>query len=213
MNTLADLPGRPAPRPTGRHDGRRRRRRTLLAHGANPNARLSKPILQRQHSAGDGALGEGATPFLRAAKSGDVAMMRLLREHGADPSADHQEPDHGRDVRGWAGAGGGLGGAFPVVGRRQDRGDSVRCSSSGVDINAVDGNGQTALHVAAGQASERIVAALIERGARLDSRTSRDGRRWTSHGHRRPGGAGSAGGCRRAAAVAQARRVGDQRSW
>ena len=35
---------------------------------------------------GDAALGEGATPFLRAAKTSDCRMMRLLREHGADPA-------------------------------------------------------------------------------------------------------------------------------
>ena len=38
----------------------------------------------------------------------------------------------------------------------------------GVDINAVDGTGQSALHVAAGQAGESIVTALVQRGAKLD---------------------------------------------
>ena len=35
---------------------------------------------------------EGATPFLRAAQSGDVVLMKLLLEHGADPSipTDHK---------------------------------------------------------------------------------------------------------------------------
>jgi ankyrin repeat protein len=40
--------------------------------------------------------------------------------------------------------------------------------SQGVDINAVDGNGQTALHIAAGQASARIVTALVELGSKLE---------------------------------------------
>ncbi len=31
-------------------------------------------------------LEEGATPFLRAAQSGDIVLMKLLLEHGADPS-------------------------------------------------------------------------------------------------------------------------------
>ena len=30
-------------------------------------------------------LEEGATPFLRAAQSGDIVLMKLLLEHGADP--------------------------------------------------------------------------------------------------------------------------------
>ena len=28
---------------------------------------------------------KGATPFLRAAQSGDLVLMKLLLEHGADP--------------------------------------------------------------------------------------------------------------------------------
>ena len=165
MNTLGDLPGRPAPRPTGGVSALDVAR-TLLTHGANPNARLIKPILQRQHSAGDGALGEGATPFLRAAKTGDAAMMRLLHEHGADPALTTK--NQVTAVIFAAGpASGGLGGSFPVS--DADKIAAIQFSlEQGVDINAVDGNGQTALHVAAGQSSARIVAALVERGARMD---------------------------------------------
>jgi ankyrin repeat protein len=164
MNTLGDLPGRPAPRPTGGVSALDVAR-TLLTHGANPNPRLSKPILQRQHSGGDAALGEGATPFLRAAKTGDVAMMRLLKEHGADPALTTKTQTTA--VMFAAGpASGGLGGSFPVS--DADKIAAIRFSvEQGVDINAVDGNGQTALHVAAGQSSERIVSALVEGGARV----------------------------------------------
>jgi len=41
--------------------------------------------MQRHHTGGDRALGEGSTPFMRAAKSGDVAVMKLLLAAGADP--------------------------------------------------------------------------------------------------------------------------------
>jgi ankyrin repeat protein len=165
MHTLGDLPGRPAPKPTGRASALDVAR-TLLIHGANPNPRLSKPILQRQHSGGDAALGEGATPFLRAAKTGDIAMMRLLREHGADPALTTKNQTTA--VMFAAGpASGGLGGSFPVA--DADKIAAIRFSiEQGVDVNAVDVNGQTALHVAAGQSSERIVSALIERGAKLE---------------------------------------------
>jgi ankyrin repeat protein len=165
MNTLGDLPGRPAPRPTGRMTAVDVAR-TLLAHGANPNARLDKPILQRQHSAGDGALGEGATPFLRAAKSGDVAMMRVLREHGADPALT--TGNQTTAVIFAAGpASGGLGGSFPVS--DADKIAAIQFSvEQGVDINAADGTGQTAMHIAARQSSPTIVAALVDRGARVD---------------------------------------------
>jgi len=165
MNTQADLPGRPAPKPTGS--------RTpvdvaqaLLAHGADPNARLSKPILMRQHSGGDAALGEGATPILRAAKAGDVAMIRLLLDRRADPTLTTRSQTTAVMLAAGP-AGGGLGGAFPVT-------DADKISAitllldRGVDINAVDGTGQSALHVAAGQAGESIVTALVQRGAKLD---------------------------------------------
>jgi ankyrin repeat protein len=165
MNTLGDLPGRPAPRPTGRMSVVDVAR-TLLMRGANPNARLNKPILQRHHSGGDAALGEGATPFLRAAKTGDVVMMRLLREHGADPTLTTKNQTTA--IMFAAGpASGGLGGSFPVS--DADKIEAIQFGvQQGVDVNAVDGNGQTALHIAAGQSSERIVVALVERGAKLD---------------------------------------------
>ena len=58
----------------------------LLDRGANPNARLSRSLLQKAHNAGDATLGAGSTPFMRAAKAGDVAAMRLLIDRGADPT-------------------------------------------------------------------------------------------------------------------------------
>ena len=78
----------------------------------------------------------------------------------------------------------------------------------GVDINAVDGTGQSALHVAAGQAGESIVTALVQRGAKLDLK-DRQGRTPLGRrdGHRRPGGSGSADRHRRAAATPDVERV------
>ncbi len=56
--------------------------RALIAHGANVNARMTKP----QPSFAGGYLDAvGATPFLLAASADDVEMMRLLLEAGADP--------------------------------------------------------------------------------------------------------------------------------
>jgi len=62
--------------------------RLALESGADPNARLSSPIIGRHHGFGDFALGEGATALMRAAKGGDLAIMRLLLESGADPSIE-----------------------------------------------------------------------------------------------------------------------------
>lgn len=56
--------------------------KALLAHGANVNARMTKP----QPSFAGGYLDTvGATPFLLAASANDLEMMRILLDAGADP--------------------------------------------------------------------------------------------------------------------------------
>jgi ankyrin repeat protein len=72
--------------------------RTLLAHGANPNARIEwqEPTFGKEGGTARNPpnirLGRhllsyrGATPFYVAAKNGDVALMRLLAAGGADPT-------------------------------------------------------------------------------------------------------------------------------
>ena len=56
--------------------------KALLAHGANVNARMSKP---QPNFAGGYLDATGATPFLLAASANDLEMMRLLLAAGADP--------------------------------------------------------------------------------------------------------------------------------
>jgi ankyrin repeat protein len=59
--------------------------KVLLAHGANPNLRLEKPIIGRHNNlVGDTSLGEGTTPLMRATKANDLPIMRLLLDGGAD---------------------------------------------------------------------------------------------------------------------------------
>jgi ankyrin repeat protein len=56
--------------------------KALLAHGANGNARMTKP----QPTFAGGYLDSvGATPFVLAASANDLEMMRLLLDAGADP--------------------------------------------------------------------------------------------------------------------------------
>jgi ankyrin repeat protein len=56
--------------------------KALLAHGANPNARVTRP---KPAFAGGYLDVIGATPFLLASASDDVEMMRILLAAGADP--------------------------------------------------------------------------------------------------------------------------------
>jgi ankyrin repeat protein len=64
--------------------------RTLLDRGANPNARTAEVPPTRRFLLGLGDLSwvdfTGQTPFLRAALSGDLSVMMLLLEKGADPN-------------------------------------------------------------------------------------------------------------------------------
>jgi uncharacterized protein len=56
--------------------------KALLAHGANVNARMTKPQPQ---FAGGYLDATGATPFLLAASANDIEMMHILLDAGADP--------------------------------------------------------------------------------------------------------------------------------
>jgi ankyrin repeat protein len=85
MHTLAPMQGRPAPKLVDALDAEALAK-LLVARGANPNARLQRPTLGRYHGSGDASLGEGTTPFLRAAKAVDLSMMRTLLALGADPA-------------------------------------------------------------------------------------------------------------------------------
>jgi ankyrin repeat protein len=142
--------------------------RALLAAGADPNAALEKAIMQRTHTIGDTALGAGATPLLRAAKSGDIEMMRVLVAGGADASAALPNGNHALMFA----AGLGWRDGSPAA-PSYDQGTIAEALATidyllelGLDVNAQAQNGDTALHAAiAGRKSEAIVSHLLERGA------------------------------------------------
>jgi ankyrin repeat protein len=169
MHRLAVGHGRPNPRPAGTLDAVDVAR-LLLEHGADPNARLSAPIMQRQHTAGDAALGEGATPFLRAAKSGDIAMMRVLLDAGAD--AAYTMPNGSTALMYAAGLGWRNGSPLAPS---YDQGSDAEAVEAiglllelGLDLDAQNADGNTALHAAiSGRNAEPIIRFLIESGANV----------------------------------------------
>ena len=57
----------------------------LLDKGANVNARMKDSTETRTVFTNQWLDENGATAFLRASQSGDVALMKLLLAHGADP--------------------------------------------------------------------------------------------------------------------------------
>ncbi len=65
----------------------------LLKAGADPNARLSKHLWYMSYNFDLlGVNTDGATPFWRAAYGTDVAAMKLLMAHGADPNIPTRKP-------------------------------------------------------------------------------------------------------------------------
>jgi ankyrin repeat protein len=137
----------------------------LLANGANPNAQLKSPALYRAHTPGEPTLGEGATPLMRAAKNGDVATMRLLLEHGADQSL--RQKNGATALMLAAGLGRGLGVFAGDYASDAQMLEAVRVLlARHVDVNAVNENGQTAVHFAA-LSMDPVVRLLAENGANL----------------------------------------------
>jgi uncharacterized protein len=172
MHRLAIGHGRPNPKPSGELTAVDVIKR-LLSRGANPNQTLKGPLFQRHHSGGDRALGEGSTPFMRAAKSGDVAVMKMLLDAGADPLLE--QPNHATALMLAAGLGWRDGSpAAPSYdqGSEQDAIEAITfCMKAGVDINATTNTGENALHAAInGRGSEAIVRFLVENGADLSAK-------------------------------------------
>jgi ankyrin repeat protein len=175
MHRLAVGHGRPNPRPAGALDALDIIR-VLLEHKADPNARLKAAIFQRHHTAGDAALGAGATPLVRAAKSGDVEAMRLLLAAGADLTATM--PNRSSALMFAAGLGWRDGSpAAPSYdqGTPEEAVEAIALLlERGIDINASNDAGDTALHAAiSGRGSPVIVRFLVERGANVQAPNKR----------------------------------------
>jgi ankyrin repeat protein len=144
--------------------------KVLLERGANPNVRMKEvPPIRRAMLRITGSLSwvdfTGQTPFLTAALSGDLSVMRLLLAHGADPHI----PTFEGTTPLMAAAG-----VNWVFYQTFDEGpqallEAVKlCWELGMDVNAVNSMGLTALHGAANRGSDDIIQFLVEKGAKLD---------------------------------------------
>jgi ankyrin repeat protein len=153
----------------------------LAGHGANLNARMTKKV-----GVGLTSLNTlGATPFLLAARTADAELMRFLAKLGADPSipnADNATPIIAAAGLGTRSPGEDAGTESEVVEALQAALDL------GNDINAVDNNGETAMHGAAYKNLPGAVEFLAAHGAKIDVWNRKNKQGWTpliiAQGHR-----------------------------
>ncbi len=154
----------------------------LLAHGANPNLRITKgtPVRRNSEDFELPATLIGATPYWLAAKFLEPAIMRALASSGADTRASLPTGD--TPLMAAAGMG-----ASPQTDRRglsvldggtvEDESRVVEtiavALSSGADLNAANSAGDTAVHAAALLGYDRVIRQLADAGATLSVKNAR----------------------------------------
>jgi uncharacterized protein len=154
----------------------------LLDKGANVNARASESTETRTVFTNQWLNEDGATPFLRAAQSGDITLMRLFLNKGADPLIATRAGVTALAVAS------GIGWVEGITHEwsREASFEAVKlCLELGIDPNAVDSNGRRAIHGAAHKGRNEVVQLLADKGAKLDVRDkgSRDTRAGPLVGH------------------------------
>jgi ankyrin repeat protein len=139
----------------------------LIAHGANVNARMKDSTETRTVFTNQWLDENGATPFLRASQSGDITLMKLLLEHGADPKIATTLNVTALQVA----AGIGWVEGITYEWSQESTLQAVKMLLDlGLDPNAQADTGRTALHGAAHKGRSDVVQVLVDHGARLDVR-------------------------------------------
>lgn len=145
--------------------------REIVKLGADVNARLEKGP-----SGAAKLAGAGATPFLFASKTADLPYMKLLVELGADPLVPNK--DGSTPLMAAAGYG--------TIAPDEEAGTEAECAAAveyllslGADVNAVDRNGETAMHGAAYKNLPKVVDLLASRGAKVEVWNRKNKHGWT----------------------------------
>ena len=153
----------------------------LLAHGADANAPVKAWTPTRRSSKDWNFAPElvGASPFWLAARFNEPDVMRALLKSGADPKFVHHANYHNEDpveprtqvttaLMAATGMGGGLAWVQPDRSLREKLMlESVTLAAGqGIDVNAVNTDGRTALDAARAAKFESVVTFLADHGAR-----------------------------------------------
>ena len=146
--------------------------RKLVAHGADVNFRMTSPTSPGKHSL-DTA---GATPLLAAARTADAELMRLLHELGGDPTIPTEKGTTPLMVA----AGVGVRAPDEDAGTAEEVVEAVEVALQlGGDPNAIDGDGNTAMHGAAYKHAPGAVRVLVDAGARIEVWNRKNELGWT----------------------------------
>jgi ankyrin repeat protein len=133
----------------------------LVAKGADVNARITRRVNLTNTRFHD----IGATPYLQAAMTADAEYMKALVALGADPSIKNAEGSTALMTAA------GLGTRSPGedAGTEEEVIEAMQVAlDHGDDINAVDQNGETAMHGAAYKNLPGAVKFLADKGAKID---------------------------------------------
>ena len=139
----------------------------LLDEGAEVNARMIDSSETRTVFTNQWLDENGATAFLRASQSGDIELMRLLLEYGADPhiaTVLNITPLQVAAGIGWVEG-------VTTEHSTEETIETVRLLLDlGIDPNIQADTGRVALHGAGHKGATEVARILVEAGARMDIR-------------------------------------------
>jgi ankyrin repeat protein len=176
----------------------------LISKGADVNARVGRKVWYQAFNSDYAGFDEaGSTPFFRAAYASDVAAMKLLASHGADPFVGTMKPA-GRPFTGegirqiqdtsgvppvpyggpailplHAATGVGYGEGFAANSHRYAPTGFMPAikylvEQMGADVNATDHEGNTPVHLCASRGDNECINYLVAKGADV-KRVNREG--------------------------------------
>jgi ankyrin repeat protein len=142
--------------------------KALLEKGSDPNTRTDTvPVHGLMQFDASWVNFDGQTPFVRAALSGDIEVMRLLLDNGADPNVATTQGTTAL----MAAAGINWIPGQTYSHSEADYIEAVKlCLARGADVNASNSLGFTAMHGAANRGWESVIRILAEHGARVDAK-------------------------------------------